>query len=262
MSTALLPDAGPKLPDGTLLEGIVTTLNEDGSPHIAPMGPIVDADFDRLLLRPFRTSTTYANLKRPARACCTLPTTSNCSPGPRSDGWSHCRHFVPADAVDGVILADACRWYAFRVESLDDRDERTKIVARVVDRGRLRDFFGFNRAKHAVVEAAILATRIGTSGCQPYSQRDGPLACSSRKPAATKSGERSRSCEQLLIATSLRNPKPPARRRAFDESQRSRPRAVPAALRHVQLRARGPAAIRRGGRDGRSACGGSHDHAR
>ena len=26
---------------------------------------------------------------------------------------------------------------------------------------RLRDFFGFNRAKHAVVEAAILATRIG-----------------------------------------------------------------------------------------------------
>jgi hypothetical protein len=25
--------------------------------------------------------------------------------------------------------------------------------------GRLRDFFGFNRAKHAVLEAAILATR-------------------------------------------------------------------------------------------------------
>jgi hypothetical protein len=29
----------------------------------------------------------------------------------------------------------------------------------VVHQGRLRDFFGFNRAKHAVVEAAILATR-------------------------------------------------------------------------------------------------------
>jgi hypothetical protein len=59
-----------------------------------------------------------------------------------------------------VILADACRWYAFRVESLDDRDERTRILARVVDRGTVRDFLGFNRAKHAVVEAAILATRI------------------------------------------------------------------------------------------------------
>ena len=31
----------------------------------------------------------------------------------------------------------------------------------MVDRGTLRDFFGFNRAKHAVIEAAILATRIG-----------------------------------------------------------------------------------------------------
>ena len=30
----------------------------------------------------------------------------------------------------------------------------------MLDAGRLRDFFGFNRAKHAVVEAAILATRI------------------------------------------------------------------------------------------------------
>jgi hypothetical protein len=59
-----------------------------------------------------------------------------------------------------VILSDACRWYAFRIESLDDRDERTTIVARVVDRGTIRDFFGFNRAKHAVIEAAILATRI------------------------------------------------------------------------------------------------------
>ena len=30
----------------------------------------------------------------------------------------------------------------------------------MVDQGRLRDFFGFNRAKHAVIEAAILATRL------------------------------------------------------------------------------------------------------
>ena len=29
-----------------------------------------------------------------------------------------------------------------------------------VRQGRLRDFWGFNRAKHAVLEAAILATRL------------------------------------------------------------------------------------------------------
>ena len=34
------------------------------------------------------------------------------------------------------------------------------IEAEVVHSGWTRDFFGFNRAKHAVVEAAILATRL------------------------------------------------------------------------------------------------------
>ena len=42
---------------------------------------------------------------------------------------------------------------------MDEREERVRIEAEVVHAGRLRDFFGFNRAKHAVVEAAILATR-------------------------------------------------------------------------------------------------------
>ena len=66
----------------------------------------------------------------------------------------------PARAVQAFVLADACRWFALRVRTLDDHDERTTIECDVVDRGTLRDFFGFNRAKHAVVEAAILATRL------------------------------------------------------------------------------------------------------
>jgi hypothetical protein len=60
---------------------------------------------------------------------------------------------------EGRIIAGACRWYAFQVARLDDRQERTHIEADVIASGVLRDFLGFNRAKHAVVEAAILATR-------------------------------------------------------------------------------------------------------
>jgi hypothetical protein len=67
---------------------------------------------------------------------------------------------IPAEHVKGHIVAGACRWYEFRVVRLDDSRPRTEIVAEVVGRGRLRDFFGFNRAMHAVLEAAILATRI------------------------------------------------------------------------------------------------------
>jgi hypothetical protein len=66
---------------------------------------------------------------------------------------------VDGGPFEGQILADACRWYAFKVATLDDRQERTHIEADVIAQGVLREFFGFNRAKHAVLEAAILATR-------------------------------------------------------------------------------------------------------
>ena len=59
-----------------------------------------------------------------------------------------------------MILVDCCRWFAFRVVALDDSAERTEIRCQVVEAGRCRDYFGLNRAKHAVVEAAILATRL------------------------------------------------------------------------------------------------------
>ena len=46
-----------------ILEGLVTTTNPDGTPHLAPMGPRVDGPhFNRFLLRPFPTSHTYRNL--------------------------------------------------------------------------------------------------------------------------------------------------------------------------------------------------------
>jgi uncharacterized protein len=155
------PPPAPSLPDGTLLEGIVTTLSDDGSPHIAPMGPIVDAEFNWLLLRPFRTSVTFANLNRSGQGVLHVTDDVELLARAAVGRIEQMPRLVRAESIDGVILADACRWYAFRIESLDDREERTKIVARVVDRGNVREFFGFNRAKHAVVEAAILATRIG-----------------------------------------------------------------------------------------------------
>jgi hypothetical protein len=57
-------------------------------------------------------------------------------------------------------LLTSARYYEFRVTEVNDREERATIRAETVASGRLRDLFGLNRAKHAVVEAAILASRI------------------------------------------------------------------------------------------------------
>jgi hypothetical protein len=145
-----------------ILEGIVTTLNDDATLNIAPMGPRVepDAGMARFELRPFRSSTTYYNLK--ARGEGVFHVTDDVlllaqtaigvvlAPAPATR---------PAAVIAGQILLDACRYYEFRVVKLDDLEERTTIVAETAAQGTLRDFFGFNRARHAVLEAAILATR-------------------------------------------------------------------------------------------------------
>ena len=66
---------------------------------------------------------------------------------------------VPAVKIAGSALADACSWREVVVRSVDDRPPRSRIVADVVHREWRREFIGFNRARHAVLETAIYATR-------------------------------------------------------------------------------------------------------
>ncbi len=153
-----------------VLEGIITTLPaHDAAPslaNISPMGPIIDASMSRFVLRPFDTSTTCRNLKATGQGVFHVVDDVLLL------ARSAIRAMTPADGVDvrraqqvsGVVLADACRHYELQVESIDESDERARIEVRVVHVGRHRDFFGFNRAKHAVVEAAILATRVHLTG--------------------------------------------------------------------------------------------------
>ena len=142
-----------------ILEGIVTTVSPEDAVNIAPMGPHVGAMLDRFVLRPFRTAQTYRNLKARGEGVLhvidDVLLLAKAALGPVEPLPA----MFPAMTVRGFVLEDCCRYYEFRVASLDDHEERTRIEAEVLQSGRLRDFFGFNRAKHAVLEAAILATR-------------------------------------------------------------------------------------------------------
>jgi hypothetical protein len=146
---------------GMILEGIVTTLNADGSVNVSPMGPEIDSAMSSLVLKPYQTSTTYQNLKRTGQGVFHVTDDVELLAQAAVGQPNPLPRLIAAEKIEGRIIADACRWYALRVTRLDDSQERTRIEAEVVDQGRLRDFFGFNRAKHAVVEAAILATRVG-----------------------------------------------------------------------------------------------------
>ncbi len=145
-----------------ILEGIVTTQALDGTLNVAPMGPEVGPgpDLARFTLRPYITSTTYRNLKGTGEGVFHVTDDvlllARAAIGPVVD--APCR---PAGQVRGRVLDIPGRYHEFRVLDLGDRAERTTIRVETVAEGRqARDLFGLNRAKHAVVEAAILATRL------------------------------------------------------------------------------------------------------
>lgn len=142
-----------------ILEGIVTTISAAGEINIAPMGPRVDAGMRQLRLRPFKTAQTYRNLCAHPEGVLHVTDDVLLLARAALGELESTPSLTPARVVRGWVLSGACRFYEFRVLDIDDRQERVEIDVEVVHRERLRDFFGFNRAKHAVVEAAILATR-------------------------------------------------------------------------------------------------------
>jgi hypothetical protein len=143
-----------------ILEGLVTTLAPSGGLHLAPMGPRVGPGMDHFVLRPFPTSQTYHHLRTHGEGVLHVTDDvlllARAAVGPVRPPPEH----RPAERVRGWVLTGACRFYEFRVRSIDERGPRLTIEAEVAHRGTLREFFGFNRAKHAVLEAAILATRL------------------------------------------------------------------------------------------------------
>ena len=143
-----------------ILEGLVTSVSRSGELNIAPMGPIVDESMSWLHLRPFQTSQTYRNLAEHPQGVLHVIDDVLLLAKAAIGRLDETPETFPAEKVSGRVLSSACRWCEFEVESIDATHDRTDIRAKVVYVGRLRDVFGFNRAKHAVIEAAILATRV------------------------------------------------------------------------------------------------------
>ena len=144
-----------------VLEGLLTTGNADGTVNIAPMGPVVDETCDKIVLRPFQTSTTYANLQRSGGAVFHVTddvlllaqaAVGRIEPFPTT---------IAAETIVGSVLQDCCRWYELQVRSIDSSAPRATIETVIRKVGHGREWFGFNRARHAVLEAAIMATRVG-----------------------------------------------------------------------------------------------------
>lgn len=139
-----------------ILETIVTTVNPDGVVNCAPMG--VEWDEHAIVLKPFIDTATYRNVVATKTAVVNL--TDDVRVFARAAIANPEYSTVPATRVRGVVLADCCSWRELEVRSIDSTPPRSRIETAVVHHGAHREFVGFNRARGAVIEAAIYATRV------------------------------------------------------------------------------------------------------
>lgn len=139
-----------------IIESILTTMDTEGNINFAPMG--VEWGEDEIVIKPYKETTTYPNLKATGVAVVNL--TDNVLIFARGAVSSPQFDWFPAERVRGAVLDAVCSWREVEVDEVEDSEARTRFTTRVVHRGFRREFLGFNRARHAVLEAAILATRI------------------------------------------------------------------------------------------------------
>jgi hypothetical protein len=137
-------------------ECIVTTQSRDGVVHIAPIGLIEEGD--HLVVAPFRPSLTLDNLRLHPYAVANYTDEvlvfAGCLTGRRD--WPT----RPAVKVPGAVLQQALAHAELRVVSVVEDAVRPRFRCAVVHEETHAPFHGFNRAKAAVVEAAILVSRL------------------------------------------------------------------------------------------------------
>lgn len=139
-----------------IFETVVTTVAADGKPHIAPMG--VRYRGDQVVLMPFKPSTTLANILATRCAVLNIVTDTRvfagCVTGRRD--WPT----EPTEKIAGVRLACALSHVEMKLAELVDDGQRPVLHMARVHEVAHAAFAGFNRAQAAVIEGAVLVSRL------------------------------------------------------------------------------------------------------
>lgn len=140
-----------------IFETVVTTVSPDGRPHVAPMG--VRYQDGQVVLMPFKPSTTLDNIVETGHAVLNLLTDTRvfagCVTGRKQ--WP----VQPAEQVPGVRLACALGHVELRLAEQRDDAQRPVLHMARVHEVQHAPFIGFNRAQAAVLEGAVLVSRLG-----------------------------------------------------------------------------------------------------
>ena len=139
-----------------VIETIVTTLNPDDTPYIAPLGLI--ADGPHWIIAPFKPSRTLENLTRSSLACASHTTDVRVFAGGVTGrkSWPA----KPATAIKGARLSECVSHWELTVDRVIEDETRPRFLCRIAHTESHAPWGGYNRAQAAVIECAVLVTRL------------------------------------------------------------------------------------------------------
>ncbi|NOQ37237.1 MAG: DUF447 family protein [Methylococcaceae bacterium] len=137
-------------------EVIVTTVNQQGIAHIAPMG--IHLVEDEFIILPFKPSTTLDNILASQTAvinyCDDVRVFAGCLTGRRD--WA----LQTAEKINGQVLVNTLAHRELKLVRVEDDEIRPKLFCKSIHEVNHALFTGFNRAQYSVLEAAILCSRL------------------------------------------------------------------------------------------------------
>ena len=144
-----------------IFETIITTVDLAGEPHIAPFG--VRYEGDLVVIAPYKPSTTLDNIL--ATKCAVMNLADDvrvfaAALTNRKIANGETGALVQANKINGFRLADCLAHVELELVELRDDVIRPQLFMQKVAEFNHRPFAGFNRAQAAVIERAVLVSRL------------------------------------------------------------------------------------------------------
>lgn len=139
-----------------IFETIITSINAAGEPHVAPFG--IQYIGEHIIISPYKPSITLDNILASKVAVMNLSDDVRIFAGALTNRtpWQ----LLPTNMVKGFRLANCLTHVELNLLEIHDNTTRPQLIMQKVAQFNHQPFAGFNRAQTAVIELAVLVSRL------------------------------------------------------------------------------------------------------
>ncbi|MBA3696975.1 MAG: DUF447 family protein [Methylotenera sp.] len=139
-----------------IFETIITTLDDQGNIHTTPFG--IRKEDGCVIVSPYKPSTTLQNILISKHAVLNLTDDVRIFAGALTGRQSW--NLIPTKKIVGFRLENCLSHQELKLLKVEDDDVRPKLYLELIHEEQHQPFAGFNRAQAAVIELAVLVSRL------------------------------------------------------------------------------------------------------